>query len=404
MWNWIVSFDQKMKEFQLYRMISIVPRLLYRLLMRIRNLIKQLSMLLKEKIDEIQHFLEEHTWEKMKARERERYLKEGGRCFPVVSVIMPVYNAQKYLEEALDSLLNQSVSYFEVIAVDDGSTDESLQILQSYAKRDARIRVFHQKNKYAGTARNLGMKKAKGRYFLFLDADDTFEFELIEKTVYAAVENDADLVLFGANYYHMQNEKRDYAKWLLNESLIPETQPFSWKDCPESIFQISTAVPWTKLFKRSFIRKTRLKFQPLHNANDVFFCYSAMAMAQRIVTLNDALVTYRMGMTTNLQSTSKRCFDQAYLAWKNQLKKIGIYSEVKRSYANAALSSTLYNLSKVQDEQEQRKLYMKIKNELLDQLELKTADQSYYYDQKKAELLSLIEHEEYEAYRETIQQ
>ncbi len=417
MWELIVAFDKKMKHHPAYRTVTVVPRYLYRLIMFLRKKLKQLKQAVSKLFDHfrnqwnelksrfheskeaINQWMQEHQWENIKSRERERYLKEGGRMFPVVSVIMPVYNAEPYLFEAMDSLLNQTVSYFEVIAVDDGSTDNSLNILRQFAERDKRLKVFHQKNQYAGAARNLGMRKAKGRYLLFLDADDTFEPHLIETSVQTAVEHDADVVLFGANYNHMTQGKMDRAKWQLNTSLLPEMQPFSWKDCPETIFQITLAVPWTKLFRRSFIRKTKLKFQRLYNANDVFFCYSAIAMAKRIAAVDEALVTYRMGHTSNLQSSTKRCFDQAYSAWRRKLIQLGMYESVKRSYVNAAVSSTLHNLSKVTDEAEQKKLFEKIKLDILAELGISGFDIDYFYDLKKGELLKTIEQEDYESYR-----
>ena len=98
-----------------------------------------------------------------------------------VSVIIPVYNAEKYLEECLDSLLRQTFTDMEIICVDDGSTDSSAEILKRFQEKDRRIRVLFQENQYAGIARNNGMKIAQGEYLLFLDADDFFEDTLLEK-------------------------------------------------------------------------------------------------------------------------------------------------------------------------------------------------------------------------------
>ena len=92
-----------------------------------------------------------------------------------ISIIIPVYNIEKYLKCCLNSILEQTFQEFEVICVDDGSTDHSLEILEEYKKKDKRIRIFTQENKYAGVARNNGLKHAKGEYVLFLDADDFLE-------------------------------------------------------------------------------------------------------------------------------------------------------------------------------------------------------------------------------------
>jgi len=100
-----------------------------------------------------------------------------------VSIIIPVYNAEKYIREDLDSLLGQSLREIEVICVDDGSKDSSLKILEDYQRKDDRIKILKQENKGAGAARNEGMKEAKGDYLIFLDADDFFEKDMLEKSV-----------------------------------------------------------------------------------------------------------------------------------------------------------------------------------------------------------------------------
>ena len=101
-----------------------------------------------------------------------------------ISIIMPVYNAEKYLCEALDSVRNQTLKEIEIICVDDGSTDRSVEILSEYQKKDSRIKVLHQTEPSAGAAlaRNLGLQEARGEYLSFLDADDLFEPDLLEST------------------------------------------------------------------------------------------------------------------------------------------------------------------------------------------------------------------------------
>ena len=99
---------------------------------------------------------------------------------PKISVIMPVYNGEKYLNQCLDSVIGQSLQDIEIICVNDGSTDSSPDILRSYAAKDPRVKVFDQPNLNAGAARNLGMKYATGEYYSFLDADDFFDPQMLE--------------------------------------------------------------------------------------------------------------------------------------------------------------------------------------------------------------------------------
>ena len=148
-----------------------------------------------------------------------------------VSVIIPVYNAEKYLEECLDSLLRQTFTDMEIICVDDGSTDSSAEILKRFQEKDRRIRVLFQENQYAGIARNNGMKIAQGEYLLFLDADDFFEDTLLEKIYSQGKKMGADIVLFGAKQYNRKMGCVSPASWYLKTAAVPEENPFS--DCNE---------------------------------------------------------------------------------------------------------------------------------------------------------------------------
>ena len=116
-----------------------------------------------------------------------------------VSVIMPVFNVEKYLRQCLDSLLNQSLTEFEIICVDDGSTDSSLEILHEYQQKDHRVKVLTQQNKFAGVARNNGLKVAQGEYVFFLDSDDFFEKDMFMEVYNQGKKTDADIVIFDGN-------------------------------------------------------------------------------------------------------------------------------------------------------------------------------------------------------------
>ncbi|MBE6760026.1 MAG: glycosyltransferase, partial [Ruminococcaceae bacterium] len=203
--------------------------------------------------------------------------KLGGSA-PLVSIIMPVYNVEEFLEQGLDTLLQQTLKRIEIICVDDGSTDRSLEILNEYAARDSRVKVFTQQNQYAGAARNLGLSHAKGEYVVFLDSDDFFAKGLAEQAYTAAKLADADIVLYGAKHYNNKTGEYKDAKWLLNTAIAPKKQPFSYKDCPEHIFRITSPCPWTKMFRREFVEKSGLQFQHTQNSNDLFFTLSALAM------------------------------------------------------------------------------------------------------------------------------
>lgn len=326
---------------------------------------------------------------------------ENDKLPPEVSVVMPVYNAEEFLQQTIDSLLSQTMKNIEIIAVDDGSTDGSLKMLEKYSEVDKRVKVYTQKNKYAGVARNKGFKHARGEYVLFLDSDDFFEPELAEEAYNIAKENDADVVMFGANCYNNETGKKWVGKHLLDVSHIPEKQPFNCKDCPDTIFQISNAVPWTKMFRRKFIKKAKLKYQALFNANDVFFVFSALSMADRIVTLDKQLVNYRVGLKGNLQSSKRRYFFEAYTALYEGLKKREMLDVLRQSYTNAALNSFMYNLRVVTDLEAKKAIFDRLKNETLEALEILGHEESYYYNEKNYHEMLLVKNDTFEQYLES---
>lgn len=379
MFGKIKALDKKLWNNRLYRMLTGIPRKMIRFAKKIRRYGITYPIRL--------------VWVRMSMQIQ--------RNVPLVSVVMPVYNVEKFIKQGIDSLLQQSVKNIEIIAVDDGSTDNSLQILRQYEKNDKRVKVFTQKNQYAGAARNLGLTKAQGEYVLFLDSDDFFEKDLIKDTYSIAKANNADLLLFGARYYNNRIGEFRGGKSFVKEHLSPLKHPFSYKECPKHLYQLTTACPWTKIYRREFILETGLQFQTLRNSNDVFFVYSAMAMAKRIVTLNKELVNYRVGLSTNLQATKKKaplCFYEAFKAWHDKLIELDVFDTVKQSYVNAALEGCMYNLRSNGDEETKRFIFDKLKNEIFDALEVNGYDVSYYYNQKNYADMLLVQKGDFEQY------
>lgn len=374
------KIDKKLWNHKLYRLCVYIPRKGVQLCKKLKK-----------------------TWNAYLLEKTAKFRLKYGGSAPLVSIVMPVYNAEKYIEQALDSLLEQSVKYIEIIAVDDGSTDGSLDILKRYAAKDQRISVYTQENQYAGAARNLGMSHAKGEYLLFLDSDDFFDKDLVKDTYYKAKKDQADIVLFGARHYNDQTGEYSSGNYL-DLSYAPEKEPFCRKDCPDTIFQIGSDCPWTKLFKRTFIEETGLQFQKLYNANDIFFVLSAIAMADRIVTLEKPYINYRVGLQNNLQSSQKRCFLEAYYAWHDQLKKLGYLDSVRKSYANCILNGCTHNLRKITDLKLKRELFERLKNEAFPYLEITRKEEGYYYNKRNYRDMKRIFYVSFEQYLEAYAQ
>lgn len=336
-----------------------------------------------------------------------RYQMKTWRGGPLVSFIIPVYNVEEFLPQCLDTLLQQTMHQIEIICVDDGSTDASVNILNAYAARDKRVHVYTQKNKFAGAARNLGFSYAQGEYVVFLDSDDFFHRALAEEAYFAARANRADVVLFGAKHYDNMTGKYKEAPWLLNNFLAPEKQPFSYADCPHELYRITTPCPWTKMFRRQFVLDTGLQFQHLQNSNDLFFTYSALAMAKRIVTVDKKLVYYRVGLKNNLQTTKKKnpfCFYEAYLAWHDKLEELGILDVVRQSYVNVTLSGCLHNLRSIRDPEVKRMVFDKLKYEAFAALEIPGHAADYYASKENYRDMTMIVNGSFEAYWKSVDQ
>lgn len=273
---------------------------------------------------------------------------------PKVSVIIPVYNVEDYLRQCLDSIINQTLKDIEIICVDDGSTDSSLQILHEYKIKDSRVKVMTQKNQHAGVARNAGMQVARGEYFVFLDADDFFEADLLQLQYEKCKKFDADISLCSANCFQQKTGKFERADWLLAKSLI-KTQPFNRETLGDKLFSVTGPNPWTKMFSSVFIRKYNLRFQALPRANDVYFTMVALALADKIVAVDRPLVHYRIGMTTNLQannSLSPLSFCQALSAVKQKLKEENVFGIIEVGFIRNVISQCVYNLKKLDSNEE----------------------------------------------------
>lgn len=204
---------------------------------------------------------------------------------PKISVIIPVYNVEKYLPECLESILNQTFQGFEIICVDDGSTDRSLDILQEYKRKDDRFVILQQRHAGAGIARNHGLKLAEGKYIQFLDSDDYFEPTLLEEMYNHAEKFGADLTVCfsrkvddNGNITESQNPNSP-----INLDKTPLEKPFSWQDFKNDILGLFNVPSWNKLYLKNLILSNNLQFQNFTSCNDVAFGHISKICAQKIV-------------------------------------------------------------------------------------------------------------------------
>lgn len=270
---------------------------------------------------------------------------------PLVSVIVPVYNVEKYLVECLDSIVSQDYPNMEIVAVDDGSTDGSLKVLSSYAATHPNVRVMHQENAGAGVARNKGVSSARGKYVWFVDPDDVIETGAIRELVSAAEEKSAEIILFAIARYDAE------IKTLLKAS--PQPKPgmtladvFSGKDIADRLYTTFSdgPSPCNKLFLRKFIEDNRLEFQALPRVNDLCFSYSALALANRIHVIGRAFYKYRTSRKGSSQNTTDKdpspvC--AAYRKLNEVLASAKVFGEFARSFYMAFYNSCSYTFSQM---------------------------------------------------------
>lgn len=305
---------------------------------------------------------------------------------PKVSIIIPVYNTEKYLRPCLDSLTKQTLRNIEIICVDDGSTDASLQVLYEYESRDHRIRVFTEPHKNAGQARNLGLRQARGEYLYFLDSDDYVDTTLLEKAVSALDKSQADIFVFAANYHDMQNNCLYFIPWSFVAERLPQKSTFSPDDIQQFLFNVFCTWCWNKIFRHSFIEKYNIVFQEIQRTNDMAFVFQALASAKTISVLKEPLVYYRINHSNSLQQTNNLtplAFTTAYIETKRRLQAINKYEKFEQSLLNEILGGTIYNLRSVKTKEAQLQIINWIQTELNNCFKLNQFDQMFFYDENK---------------------
>lgn len=220
---------------------------------------------------------------------------------PKISIIVPVFNTASYLEQCLNSLVNQSIHAIEIICVNDGSTDNSLEILQDFAKKDGRIQVFSQENQGQSIARNKAMKIAKGEYLGFVDPDDWCEVDMFKKLYANAQKFDSDIAM--CSFILFNDKTNDYAQYdpyftLETFSDKFDNQAFSPDETFGFIFRVCVSA-CNKIFKKSFITEHNMIFpEGLFFEDNVFFLETFLN-AKKISLIRENLYVYRRFSNTS---------------------------------------------------------------------------------------------------------
>ena len=220
-----------------------------------------------------------------------------------VSILVPIYNVEKYLRECLDSLINQTLDDIEIICINDGSTDNSAQILQEYRFKDKRIKVINKENSGYGISMNIGLNSATGEYIGIVESDDFADLKMFEDLYNLAKEKNADIV------------KSDWLEYTTSTgavrkagrmALLPENKDLNVKDNPE-ILKIQPAI-WSAIYRKELLTENNIRFTETAGASyqDTGFAFKVMCLAKNVVLTDKAYIYYRQdNLNSSVKSTSK---------------------------------------------------------------------------------------------------
>ncbi len=241
---------------------------------------------------------------------------------PEISVVVPVYNVRDYLRKNIESVLSQTYGDFELILVNDGSKDDSLEIIREYEKKDPRIMVIDKPNGGLSDARNAGMQKATGKYIQFIDSDDFIEPELLEKCHAKLEETGADMVIFDIYQYFLATGKKEVVRNSFDENGI-----YSIETHPELITGIQNAA-WNKMYRMALFKENDITYPWGCYYEDLGTTYRLLARCEKVAFINEPLYDYlqdRPGNITHQFNFSVYHVLDMVKITCDDYKKLGIY-------------------------------------------------------------------------------
>ena len=250
----------------------------------------------------------------------------------LLSIIVPIYNTEKYLKECIDSILSQPIKDMEIICVNDGSNDGSLLILDELYKKDQRIKIIDKPNTGYGDTMNIGMSEATGEYIAFLESDDMLVSMALSKLITSAERNHAEIVK--GNYYLWFSEENRF-EYYDNMKAFQDGEMIKDKT---ALFFSAPSI-WSAVYKKEFLRKHNLQFLSTPGASyqDTSFAFKVWAKAEQITTIKDPIVYYRQDNNQSSSNEEGKVFsicDEFHeierFIMTNNLSNLGpIYAKVK---------------------------------------------------------------------------
>ena len=215
-----------------------------------------------------------------------------------ITIIVPIYNSEKYLKKCIDSLVNQTKKELEIILINDGSTDNSEKIIKEY--KDDRIKYIKNENQGIGITRNEGIAKAQGKYLMFIDSDDYLEKNTCELLFNKAEKDNLDMVI--CDFY------REYKNGEKKEERIVNFENTTIKETPELLYKVNLS-PWNKLYQTKLIRDNNILFEEELKYEDTPFVFISMDKSKRIGKVNKCLNHYIIHNNSETTIRDEKCFD-----------------------------------------------------------------------------------------------
>ena len=217
------------------------------------------------------------------------------------SIIVPAYNAEKYLQECVESVLSQSLKDFELILVDDGSKDDTPKICDEYARKDTRVRVIHKQNGGSSSARNVGIDASAGEYIMFLDSDDYWDDKNALRNIKENIsKKEADIYMMGFKKFFQKENKLTDEHWDVDEIDRADEQEDKLKCIMQNNMFIASA--WNKIIRRMFLIRNEIKFVVGQNAEDIEWCAKLLLTTNKIIALDLNFYIYRKQNNESISS------------------------------------------------------------------------------------------------------
>jgi len=323
-------------------------------------------------------------------------MKKRRKNMPKVSILVPVYNVEKYLRECLDSLVKQTLQDIEIICINDGSTDSSLEILQDYQVKDSRIKIINKTNSGYGASMNIGLNIASGEYIGIVESDDFIDCKMFEDLYEIATYNNADIVKSDFYFYTTSNKRARKAGKIAKNKC---GKPFNVKD-DYKILKIMPSI-WSAIYKKDFLNMNNIRFLETSGASyqDTSFAFKTLSTAERIVFTDKAYLYYRQDNENSSVQSKGKVFaicDE----WEEITNYINARPEIKTLVNDIKLLTEFnayrWNTIRI-DERFRGEFIDKYQKIFKQYVENKEIEQGFYRKNNKAELEMLLTNKE--AYR-----